>query len=301
MGKTVLLLLGGFSLTFILLSKSKSDRLLDAANLAIEHFAGYSAANAASSGANMALNRLYLDSSWRTGYTNLLLNQDTINVSLADISTDSLVPPFQIRITSEGRGQQVVASAEVMVFDGNFHGFAVWAKDSVGYVTTKDSLGNTDPMLQMEYAPFMPQIAYSNLVAMAASQGHVQGAPTFEPADGYPNGSFYNIPTVPNVTHVTGNLKVKANRSVYGIFVVEGNVVLEDKARVEGILYAPNTTSSISNKNPQITYVTGGILTWGSVSGTGNQIIVQLQPGYMRSFVNSFLPKNPPIRVLSWK
>ncbi|MDZ7290179.1 MAG: hypothetical protein ONB42_09630, partial [candidate division KSB1 bacterium] len=133
--------------------------------------------------------------------------------------------------------------------------------------------------------------------------GHVKTDPTWDAPDNYPNGSYYYSGTTPNVTHVTGNLTVQGGRNVYGIFIIEGNAVLDGNARVEGILYLPNPTSTVihGGGDPRESSVTGGILTWGTVDGTGRHISVKFWPSYMRPFVSGYAPDNPPMRVLSWQ
>jgi hypothetical protein len=301
MGRTLLILLVGFAASFGLLANSKNRRFVDSSNRAVTQFSGYSANNASASGAYMALNRLYQNSTWRAGYSNLALGGNTLNVVVEDNSVDPSLGAFRIRIRSTGSNANVTDQTQVLIFDGSFDDFAVWAKDSVTNVSTKDSLGNFDPTLLIENAPFMPDIDYNDLVDEAASQGHVSG--DFIPTNGYPNGSFYFSGATPNVTHVTGNIQVKGGRTIYGIFIIEGNATLEGNARVQGILYLPNPTSTIihGGGNPDESSVTGGILTWGTVDGTGSHISVRYEPDYMRAFITDYAPNNPPMRVLSWQ
>ncbi|RME19200.1 MAG: hypothetical protein D6800_14580, partial [Candidatus Zixiibacteriota bacterium] len=177
MGRFLIILMLGLSITSSLVVYSRNSRVVDSAQLVATHFSNITAKNAANSGVYMALNQLYLDSNWRTGYSNIALNQDSLTVSLEDNGTNPSIPPFRIKITAMAANPQGQATSEAMTFDGQFHKFAVWAKDSVRYVTTKDSSDNIDPNLQIEYAPFMPEIDYAGLVAEAATQGHVQPGP----------------------------------------------------------------------------------------------------------------------------
>lgn len=302
MGRLLLILMLGFSSSYVILAAGKNRRIFESTEQVIEHFSGTSSSNASASGVYMALNRLYLDSNWRTGYNNLVLNGDSINVTLEDNNSNPLIPPNHIQINASSKRNDSVATLAVDVFDGQFNGYAVWAKDSITNVITQDSVGVLDAGLQMEYAPFMPEIDYDGLVNEAILQGHVDSSPTFEPPDGYPNGDFYFSGQTPNVIHVQGNLRVKANRTAYGIYIVEGDVILNNNARVEGILYQP-ASNAIANygKNMGDTSIIGGILTWGIVHGNGFNIFVQQNPDYMRKFVSGFVPKNPKMRILSWQ
>ncbi|MFQ5628727.1 MAG: hypothetical protein ACE5I1_08200 [bacterium] len=305
MGKFLLILMLGLSVSSGIIVLNKNRQLLETNDMVVEHFSDLSAKNAANSGVFMALNRLYLDSSWRTGYSNQQLNNDTLNVTVADNGTDASIPLNQVKITATGQNGELLASSEAMAFDRNFHDFAVWAKDSVKFVTTKDSMGVVDTTLTIDYAPFMPYIDYTNLVNDAVSQGHVySGGGHFHPIADYPNPaspSFYYSGLTPNVTHVESDLHVQNGRTVYGIYIVEGKILLDKNTTVEGIIYAPNTATLISNKDNASSYVTGGIVTWGAVDGKGYQIYVDHEPAYMRAFASNYAPDNPRLRLLSWK
>ena len=303
MGKTLLILMMGFAASFGILANGKSRRFVDSVDRVVDQYSTYSARNAAASGAFMALNRLYLNTGWRDGYNSLALGNNSISVVIQDNNDDPSLGPFLIRILSTGQNADTTEFTQVIVFDGSVEDFAIWAKDSVTNVSAKDSLGNFDPSLLIENAPFMPEIDHDDLVNQAASQGHVQTDAVFEPDDEYPNSSFYYSGTTPNFTHVLGDLRVHGGRRVYGIFIVEGNATLEGSSRIDGVLYLPNSTSTIlyGGGNPNEASITGGILTWGTIDGTGNHISVQHDPDYMRPFIEGYSPNNAPMRVLTWQ
>jgi hypothetical protein len=311
MGRILLILLLGFAASFGILAQSKSNRYMDSVDRVVAQFSSYSANNASTSGAYMALNRLFRNIDWRTGYNNLILAGDTFSVVIQDNSIDAALGPNRIRIRSTGRNKEVMDLTQVMIWKGKFGDFAIWAKDSVTNVTTKDSLGNVDPNLLVENAPFMPNIDEAGMISEAVSQGHQQ-AGGFEPNDGYPeegededDRDFYydDVAKTPHVTHVQGDFRVRGGRTVYGIFLIEGNAYLEGNSRVQGVLVLPNPSSTVihGGGNPSESSVTGGVLTWGTVDGTGNHISVTFKPSYLGSLIKEFLPDNPPMRVLSWQ
>jgi hypothetical protein len=303
MGKYLLILMFGLSISSGIIVLNKNRQLLDSNQLAVEHFSNSSARNAANSGVYIALNHLYLDGSWRPNYGSpLVLNSDTISISVQD----TLVPANQLKIISAGENDDVQASSEVMVFDGNFHDFAVWAKDSVENVTARDSIGVVDTSLVVEYAPFMPYIDFDNLKSVAISQGHnppPDGNGHFHPPfDGYPGtGSFYNSGSIPNVIYVDSNLHIKDPITVYGIFIVEGDTFFDENVTVEGVICMPNTGTLIYNNKSDDSQINGGIVTWGGVNGNGYQVYVDHDPEYMRALASNYAPNNPRLRVLSWK
>ena len=303
MGKTLLILIAGVALSFGILSMSKDRRYLDALDQLASQVSAYSASNAATSGAYMALNQIYLDPQWRNGYTDVELADELITVRVEDNQGDPALDVNHLRIVSSGRNSKHTRTTRVILFDGSFKKFAIWCKEGATNVSTKDSLGNLDASLMQQFAPFMPRIDDAALLSMAQAQEHVATQPVFEPASGYPNGSFYFSGATPNVTHVQGNLYLMGGRTVYGIFIVDGNATLEGSSRLRGVLYMPNPTSTIihGGGNPSESSITGGILTWGSVNGTGNHISVRHAPEFLRIFADGYSSSGGSIQVLSWE
>lgn len=302
MGKTLLILLAGFALSFGILAQSKNQRLVESVDRMVGQYASYSAQNAASSGAYMALNQLYLNPAWRAGYSNLMIGDNALTVTVQEDSLGATPLAHRLKISASAGNADAADLIQVAVFDSKFQDFAIWAKDTVINITAKDSLGVVDADLIIHDAPFMPKVNHDNLVAMATIQFHVKND-NFSPSDGYPNGSFYFLGGTPNVTLIKGDLKVKSGRTIYGIFGVKGDVILEGDAKVMGILYQYQTSSEVvhSGGNTNESLIKGGIVTWGSMNGTGGNIAVQHFPAYYRKFISSFAPDNPPIRVLGWK
>jgi hypothetical protein len=303
MGRSVLIVLFGFATSFGILSYGKNNRMVESVDRMANRFSEYSAKNAAASGAYMALNQLFLNPGWRTGYDNLVLSGETVSVNVQDVSDDASLGPYRIRILASGQNPDTTSEVKVEVFDGAFHEFAVWAKDSVTRVITTDSAGVVDLLgnLVMEKAPYMPEINRAAVEAEAAVQGNTYNG-NFTPNDDYPNADFFAYGSMPNVTHVEGDLRVNEDRTVYGIFLVEGDVVLEEGSRLRGVLYVPNASSTITHEgNHDISRVRGGVVTWGTMDGNDSYIVVRHYPSYLHALVSNFAPDNPPMRVVSWK
>ena len=304
MGKTLLILMAGFAISFGILAQSKNQRYLDAVDRMVKQVSEYSEKNAASSGVHKALNQLYLDPSWRGSYNNLAIAGGTANINVVDDSAGSAPKAHQVKIRSTSGS----TLTEVVVFDTGFHEFAVWAKDTVIHVITRDSANVLDNNLLMQKAPYMPRIDYDGLYSAAMTQGHLENEDFlghFHPSPNFPNSQFYYdssaVSVVPNVIHVDGDLHVREDYIVYGIFIVEGDVLLDENARVRGVLYLPNAASKIYNNDNDDSRVTGGIVTWGKIDGKNDYIIVRHRPEYLRALVGNYAPNNPPIRVLTWK
>lgn len=313
MGKGLLILLVGFAASYGILARGKDQRLVESVDRMADRFSGYTANNAAASGAYMALNELYLNPNWRTGFANLAIDGNVFSVSVQDQNADAALGPYKLRILSNGGNADAVNNAEVTVFTRQFQEFAIWAKDSVKSVTSLDSLGNPNPDLVMKKAPFMPKIDKAALSNDAANQNYLVGndldiefgGSHFHPSSGFPNNSFYYdstaTSTVPNVIHVNGDLHIRDGRTVYGIYIVEGDVLLNENAKVRGVLYLPNPASKVYNRENASSQVQGGIVTWGTVDGKGYPINVRHRPKYLHELVSNYASDNPRLRVLSWK
>jgi len=313
MGKGLLIIIVGFAASFGILAQGKNRRHVESVDRMVDRFGDYMAKNAAASGAYMALNQLYLNPNWRAGYTNLTIGGNIFSVSIQDQTNDAALGPYKLRILSNGDNADAANLADVMVFTRRFQEFAVWAKDTVKSVTAQDSLGNPNADLIMKKAPFMPKIDKTGLVSDASDQNHVVGDEAdididgahFHPSSGFPNNSFYYdstaSPKVPNVIHVNGDLHIRDDRMVYGIYVVEGDVLLNENAKVRGVLYLPNPSSRVYNRENASSQVQGGIVTWGEVDGAGYPIYVRHKPQFLQALVSNYASNNPPLRVLTWK
>ncbi len=304
MGKTLLILLVGFTVSFGLLAASKSRRFVDSVDRVVEQFTSYSARNAATSGAYMALNRLYQSNTWRAGYTNLVIAGDSVSVVVDDKSTDSTLAEKRIRVRATGHNKDADKMSQAMLFDGSFNQYSIWVKDTVDNVEAQDASGNPDSSFMMHHAPFMPNINHAQMLSEASTQLHVQSGSTWTPNDQYPNNSFYFLLSTPNVTHVQGDMHVLQNRTVYGIFVVEGDVTIQGDGEVRGILYMPNATSTLtgSGGDPgEDAKVRGGVVIWGDIDGQNRSVAVRFESTYMSLFKSNYAKNNGPLRVLSWQ
>jgi len=302
MGRTLLILMAGFAASFGMLSLSKNQRFIDSSSRLVDHFARYTSRNAATSGAYMALNQLYLNPAWRAGYSDLMLGGNVINVAIDDESDDASLGPYRVRIRASGGNADTTSTAVVTIFDRGFDRFAVWAKDTVISITAKDSLGTLNQNLIIQNAPFMPRIDDDELINRATLQSHLYPG-NLTPSSGYPNGSFYYSGTTPNVTVVKGNLKVESGRTIWGIYSVDGDVILGGGAKINGVVYLPQASSRVYHQGSNTTQdlIKGGVVTWGRVDGSGGNVAVQHFPSYYRQFVSRFASANPPMRVISWK
>jgi len=204
------------------------------------------------------------------GYFSLSIEQDSV-----------------LTLTSTGEMERAEKGLEVkMIYQPPIGDFAVYSTDDVVNVTALDEAGDPDPSLMVSNWPFFPDMDDSTLIAQATAQGHVKTDSEFIPSHGYPNFNFYYSGTTPNVTWVQGDLRVNGGTTIYGIFVVDGSIVLHGSSRVEGVLYMRNSANIVisGGGNPTQSSVTGGIVANGDVDGAGNHITVQYKAEYMKKF-----------------
>jgi hypothetical protein len=211
-----------------------------------------------------------------------LSNVDVSGVSVNTTVVGDSVVTIEADKNGISTGIQVYFDLDSTILDD----MAIYCTDTVDNVAALDSLGNPDPDLIEQFADSLPTIAYTDLINLANAQGLVQTAAEFKPSNGYPNGSFYYSPGVPNVTQVQGNLNVIGSRTIHGIFIVEGDaVVMSGSSRLDGILYLPNANSVFNGGgDADESVVTGGIVVNGTVEGNGDHIKIHHVPEYMKIF-----------------
>ncbi len=265
----------------------------------------------AKTGADIAIRQLASDSLWRNTQTDTRFNDVSFGEGIFDIDTVTVNANGTLNIASHGYipdktnpiSHRTISQVARIVpgtpadVDTNM---AIVIAGDLTNINIRDEDNNLDPSLGSDNDT-PPDIMKSGLVQMSNDQGHTQLG-NFSPVSGWPNGDFYYSGDTPNVTYVTGNLSVSGGSTVYGIFVIDGNVVLNGSARVEGVLYLPNPTSTIIHGGgaPAENSVVGGIISWGDVTGTGSHADVQIQKTYMTSF--SYSGGTPPsVYVVSWR
>ena len=208
-----------------------------------------------------------------------------------------------LTLTSTGNIDRAEKGVQVkMSYQPPIEDFGIFSTDDIDNVTALDESGDPDSSLMLANAPFLPDMDDSTLIAMATVQGHVETDSVFIPSHGYPNFNFYFGGTTPNVTWVQGDLRVNGGTTVYGIFVVDGDIILDGSSRVEGVLYLRNNDGIIihGGGNPTQSSVTGGIVAKGDIDGTGNHITVQYNSEYMGRFGEHEI-RETVSQVFSWR
>jgi len=305
MGKALLIIVLALSTLFSTGMLNMNRNSLASVDEYSAHYRQMAARNAAVSGVYMSFSKLYQDSTWRDGFNNLSIDGSTVHVDVSTLSS------WDVKLTSRATYENISDTIEVVLrMPPELGDLAIYTTDSVENVIAWDELNNEDPSLIVEHAPEMPPFDKKALIDSSDSQGHTVDASSspFAPPKNYPNNSFYYdaAKKIPNVTYVKGgNLVVKGGTTIYGIFIVESDVIFEQlgSARVEGIIYMPNNGSIqlLGGGNPHDPNIIGGVIVDGAVDGTASapkKIKVQYKEEYMKLFSNYQFSRN--LYILSW-
>jgi hypothetical protein len=204
MGKMAFFLVLGFSVIFLVMGYNAND----VSTRAVENMADYHAKtvayNIAVSGANMAANNIFLDGTWKTGYSNINFEDGQLSATVEVLDAFKNIR----KLTSTGSYRGVNKSVEVIFQPSSFSKFAyysvsesgihwkdgdtVWgpwhSQDYItiskkpvfyGKVTTKKGIKwNIGPYDPKFYGGFeqgvdvtMPATSMTNLESMAADDG----------------------------------------------------------------------------------------------------------------------------------
>ncbi len=229
--------------------------------------------------------------------------QGTVSIGEGSFAISIEQEDDELTLTSTGYIDRAEKGVQVkMSYQPPIEDFGIFSTDDIDNVTALDESGDPDSSLMLANAPFLPDMDDSTLIAMATVQGHVETDSVFIPSHGYPNFNFYFGGTTPNVTWVQGDLRVNGGTTVYGIFVVDGDIILDGSSRVEGVLYLRNNDGIIihGGGNPTQSSVTGGIVAKGDIDGTGNHITVQYDSEYMGRFGEHEI-RETVSQVFSWR
>lgn len=229
----------------------------------------------------------------------------TIGSCSVTMDTSNIAGTSEILLTVLAEAGNTERGVEVRLRNGGrLRDKAIFTTGDVFNVSAKDSTGSYDPGRAITRADSVPTMDETALGDLSTAQGNDQGG-GFTPPHNYPNGSFYQADGVtPNVTHVSGNMTVESGRSIYGIFVVEGHVTLHGSARVYGVIFLPNATSTIitGGGDPSESSINGGIVSHGDISGFGFHISVMHWPEYMRIFCEYQIGPDPThLPVIKWQ
>ncbi len=136
-GKAILFVVVGFGIIFALMGLKFGSVSTGSVQNFVQYYSSTKAHNIAVSGANLAANAIFLDSTWTTGYNNLSFDGGTINVSVQIL--DPVRNIRQITSTASYNGNSSVV--KVVLQPSQFSKFGYYSvKENGIYFVTGDTI-----------------------------------------------------------------------------------------------------------------------------------------------------------------
>jgi hypothetical protein len=122
MGRTAIYMVMSFTAIFLFFGKVMNDSGTEAFSNAIEYYEQTQVYNIAVAGANLACNQLFLDNTWRTGFSNVVMNGGTFSVVL-----DTTTYAGKIVLTSRAFYQADTHSVKIVLSPSSLAKFAMYS------------------------------------------------------------------------------------------------------------------------------------------------------------------------------
>ncbi|KUG26227.1 hypothetical protein ASZ90_003938 [hydrocarbon metagenome] len=274
-GKATVLLVLGFSLIFLVVGYNFGNLTNRSVDNSVSYFSRTSAYNIAGSGANMALNQIFIDPTWTTGINNLAIGEGLVNVSVTS-SSDVLI------VTSIGSFNGESSTVIVKLKASNFAKYAWYAGNmsSKVFVTGDTIWGplHTESKLNIGGSPvFWGKV--TALKGMNPSEKNLAKNgyyPEFH--GGYESGVSVPIPNNYQFTDqkaaaidglASGGASYFTGTDVWLTFNADGTVTYRTGSGSDSSTYSTPITQSLSTFAPNnIIYVGyGNVYTSGTVNG----------------------------------
>ncbi|MHB1048866.1 MAG: hypothetical protein ACYC09_02205 [Bacteroidota bacterium] len=121
MGRTAIYMVMGMTTIFLFFGKTMTDVATESIDNAVVYYENTQRYNIAVAGANLACNQIFLDNTWRDGFTDMDFNGGLINVSLYDSASG------KVTVTSTGSYQTETHTVKVLLAPSTFAKFAMYS------------------------------------------------------------------------------------------------------------------------------------------------------------------------------
>ena len=197
---------------------------------------------------------------------------DTAAPTASEMTTYGCNRKLIVRISGGAANDQVV-----VYFQGVSSTFA----NSAVYISGSNTITVSGGQTITNTSP-IPEVDTATLKLLANNQSQYNSGPL--PISSNYGSNFYISGSTPSVTWVEGDLTVGANRTAFGIFGVEGNVTLNARARINGVIYMVTAGSSVTFNDRA--RVTGGIVGNCNISksATATSTSITYDNGFMTVF-----------------
>lgn len=219
-GKATLLLIIGFSLIFLVVSKNFGD----VSNRAVDNFVNYHketvAHDIAVSGANIAANHIFRDPTWDDGYDDVPFQNGTMDISVQILDVFKNIR----QITAEGTYQGYTYTAKVVLAPSKFSKFAYYSVSEGGTIWWTGSDTVWGPFHTQDYMRVYRHPVFYGKATTKKSLVYYKDEPTDKPyfLGGYEQGVDLPLPTnaVDNMEAIADDdgLKLSGHDTVYMVF-----------------------------------------------------------------------------------
>jgi hypothetical protein len=226
-GRTVLLLVTGFSVLFLVFGKNFESISTNSVSNYSTHYSNSVAHNIAVSGANLAVNQIFLNTTWTTGYSNVSMAGGTMNATV--VLTNPVTNALQVTATGTYSGitKTVVVNLQLSYFSK----FAYCSNNEEGvYWATGDTVNG----------PFHTQ-DYLN----------VNGHPVFNPGSNYV-GTYKGVNDANGSSSpiINGTLRVGDNLTIPST----GVATLDSLASAGGYAFSGHDTVYLTLAGDSVRY-----------------------------------------------
>lgn len=276
-GKASVLIILSFSVIFLFLGHNFNNVSTSSVDNTVGYYSKSMAHHIAVSGANIALNQVFLDNTWSTGYSNLSFQEGIINVTVKDTSSDVRI--IRSEGTYNGNTETVVIKlqpssyAKFAWYTGNMSSKLFLTGDTIWgpfHSQSKINIGG-DPV-------FWGKVTTLKGLSHNENQMKSQGYnPKFY--GGYESGVDIPLPnnyqfsdekqTALDGVNIDGGSSYFENTDIWLIFNDNGTVTYRTGTGNDSTTYSPPSTVALTDFAPRgVIYVEkGDIYTTGTLNG----------------------------------
>ncbi len=267
MGRTAIYMVMGVTAIFLFFGKTMNDSGTDAFINSMTYYESTQVYNIANAGANLACNQLFLDNTWRTGFSNVVMNGGTFSVEL-----DTITYPGKVVVTSTAYYLTDTHFVKIVLSQSTLAKFAMYSGNvsSAAKLRSRDTIDGpihfNNKLVTQGNPVFIGKATMGSLQTTA-------GSPTF--LGGYQTGVNINFPEyASNATAIAtaasgdgGTNNYQTGGEMYLRFsVVSGETKVEYKNSSGGAWSSPENLTDFAPSG-NIAMVNGALHIEGTIKG----------------------------------
>jgi hypothetical protein len=267
MGRSAVYMVMGMTFMFLFFGRTMSDNGTEAFSNAIDYYEKTQVFNIAEAGANLACNQIFLNSSWRTGFSNVPMNYGTFSVTL-----DTVTYPNMVYMTSVGIFQGDSHVVKILLSPSTISKFAIYSGNVSAAAKIRSGDTIDGPMHFNNKLVTQGNPVFMNKVTMGSLQT-TAGSPTF--LGGYQEGVNITFPTyTSNATAIAtgasgsgGTNNYKTGGEMWLRFSVVSGVTKVEYKTNSGAAWGAPVDLSVFAPTGQIAMVNGAVHVQGTYKG----------------------------------